>query len=113
MISPLAIPDTPPRGETVPGGEDLLHDMPTAVREDVSMEEYASLLSRAHFFQHVDASFLRRLSTATSTFLFAPGDIVLYSGDMGREMYFIARGYVEVCPRLTVWEKSGKKYTSG
>ena len=27
----------------------------------------------------------------------APGDIILYSGDMGREMYCIKRGYVEVC----------------
>ena len=73
-----------------------MHDMPTTVREEVSMEECASLLSNVPFFQHVDHPFLCQLSTVTSTFLFAPGDIILYSGDMGREMYFIARGYVEV-----------------
>jgi voltage-gated potassium channel len=84
------------RGETVPGGQDLMHDMPATVREDVSMEEYARLLSNVPFFQHVDISFIRQLSNATSTFLFAPGDIVLYSRDMGREMYFISKGYVEV-----------------
>ena len=84
------------RGETVPGGQDLMHDMPVTVRQDVSMEECAELLSNIPFFQHVDASFLRQLSSATSTFLFAPGDIILYSRDMGREMYFISKGYVEV-----------------
>lgn len=73
-----------------------MHDMPVTVRQDVSMEECASLLMSVPFFQHVDTSFLRQLSNVTSTFFFAPGDIVLYSGDMGREMYFIARGYVEV-----------------
>lgn len=84
------------RGETVPGGQDLMHDMPITVRQDVSMDECAKLLSNARFFQHVDVSFLRHLSTSTSTFLFAAGDIILYSGDMGREMYFISKGYVEV-----------------
>lgn len=73
-----------------------MHDMPVTVRLDVSMEECSSLLSKAPFFQHVDTSFLRQLSNLTSTFLFAPGDIILYSGDMGREMYFISKGYVEV-----------------
>ena len=73
-----------------------MHDMPVTVRQEVSMEECANLLSNAPFFQHVDTSFLQQLSNATSTFLFAPGDIVLYSGDMGREMYFISKGYVEV-----------------
>ena len=82
---------------SVPGGQDLMHDIPTSVREDVSMEESADLLSRTPFFKHVDHAFLRQLSAATSTFLFAPGDIVLYAGDMGREMYLIAKGYVEVC----------------
>lgn len=75
-----------------------MHDMPTTVREEVSMEECANLLSNVPFFQHVDNSFLRQLSTVTSTFLFAPGDMILYSGDMGREMYFISKGYVEVYP---------------
>ena len=85
-----------PRGEAVPGGLRLMHDMPRNIQQDVSMEETATLLSNAPFFQHVDASFLRSLSLVTSTYLFSPADIVLYSGDMGREMYFIRKGYVEV-----------------
>lgn len=84
------------RGETVPGGQSLLHDMPQSVREDVSMEECADLLNNIPFFKHVDNSFLREVSLTTSVYLFAPGDMILYSGDMGREMYCIRKGYVEV-----------------
>lgn len=71
-------------------------DMPRNVREDVSMEESSELLSNVPMFEHTDNTFLRQVSLTTSTFLFAPGDIVLYSGDMGREMYCIRKGYVEV-----------------
>lgn len=84
------------RGETVPGGQSLIHDMPQSVREDVSMEECANLLSNIPFFKHVDDSFLREVSLTTSVYLFAPGDMILYSGDMGREMYCIRKGYIEV-----------------
>ena len=84
------------RGETVPGGQSLIHDMPQSVREDVSMEECADLLSNIPFFKHVDDSFLREVSLTTSVYLFAPGDMILYSGDMGREMYCIRKGYIEV-----------------
>ena len=84
------------RGETVPGGLSLIHDMPQSVREDVSMEECADLLSNVPFFKHVDNSFLREVSLTTSVYLFAPGDMILYSGDMGREMYCIRKGYIEV-----------------
>ncbi len=48
-------------------------------------------------YRHAGTSFLRDVSLTASTYMFAPGDIVLYSGDMGMEMYCIRKGYVEVC----------------
>ena len=82
----------------MPGGQSLIHDMPQSVREDVGMEECADLLENIPFFKHIDTTFLREVSLTTSVYLFAPGDMILYSGDMGREMYCIRRGYVEVSP---------------
>lgn len=84
------------RGETVPGGESLMHELPRSVREDVSMEECSMLLDNIPVFRHVDPSFLRQVSLAMSAYVFAPRDIVLYSGDMGREIYCIQRGNLEV-----------------
>ena len=37
--------------------------------------------------------------------MFAPGDIVLYAGDMGREMYSIRKGYVEVTHASIAWKE--------
>jgi len=93
------------RGEAIPGGQHLMHDMPQSVREDMSMEAWSSMASNVPFLTHVDSSFLRRLSLSTSTYMFAPGDIVLYAGDMGREMYSIRKGYVEVTHANITLEK--------
>ena len=57
------------------------------------MEECFSLLNNIAVFKHADPSFLRQMSLAMSSYVFAPGDIVLYSGDMGKEMYCVQRGY--------------------
>ncbi len=73
-----------------------MHDMPQSVCEDVSMEECSTLLNNIPVFKLADHNFLRQVSLAMSTYVFAPGDIVLYNGDMGREMYCVQRGYVEV-----------------
>ncbi len=80
----------------MPGGESLMHNMPRSVREDVSMEECSILLDNIPAFRCADPSFLRQVSLAMSTYLFSPRDIVLYSGDMGREIYCIQKGYLEV-----------------
>lgn len=82
-----------------------MHDMPQSVREDMSMEAWSSMASNVPFLTHVDSSFLRRLSLTTSTYMFAPGDIVLYAGDMGREMYSIRKGYVEVTHASIAWKE--------
>ena len=60
------------------------------------MEECSSLLDAVPFFKHADTTFLRQLSLTTVTYLFAPGDFILYHGDMSKEMYCVKRGYVEV-----------------
>lgn len=80
-----------------------MHDMPQTVQEDVSMEAWSSMVNNIPFFTHTDPSFLRRVSLTTSTYMFAPGDIVLYTGDMGREMYCVRKGHVEVVNSLTYW----------
>lgn len=85
------------RGEALPG-EDirLLGDLPQALQEDVGMEEFNDLLSNINFLKHSDVSFIRQLSVCTHTYLFAPGDMIIYHGDIGMEMYCIQKGYVEV-----------------
>lgn len=83
-------------GEKHPGGDSLLHELPQSVQEDVCMKGYGDLLVHVPFFANTELSFLKQLSVDLSLYLFAPGDIVIYSGDMGRDMYLIRKGYAEV-----------------
>ena len=84
------------RGEALPGEDRLLHRLPQSLQQDVSMEECSDILSSIPFFAHTDVCFLRQLSHTTVTYMFSPGDVVIYHGDMGREMYCVRRGYLEV-----------------
>lgn len=47
-------------------------------------------------FKDCDTAFLKNLALHTDTYLFTPGDVIVYEGDQGREMYFIRRGTCEV-----------------
>ena len=73
-----------------------MNDMPRTLQEDVKMAECKSNMDSVKFLQGADMDFLRCLALQTSSYLFAPGDYILYYGDMGREMYCVRRGYVEV-----------------
>ena len=78
----------------------MFHDMPQTTREEVCLRGYGPLLSRIPFLSGINQSFLKELSTNISIYLFSPGDIILYGGDIGREMYSVRKGYVEVCKDL-------------
>lgn len=71
-------------------------DMPQEAREDVFMKAHGALLEQVHLFKNTGSSFLRQLSVQTSLYLFAPGDFIMYAGDMGRGMYCIRKGHAEV-----------------
>lgn len=83
-------------GETYPGGGSLLLDMPKYIQEEVSMNGYGSLLTKVPFFAETSMRFLKEVSLTTSIYHFAPGEIILYRGDMGRNLYCVRKGHVEV-----------------
>jgi glucose-6-phosphate 1-dehydrogenase len=54
------------------------------------------VLNRVPLFQGTDAVFLHTVALALKSVVFSPGETVIRKGDIGREMYFICRGTVEV-----------------
>ncbi|XP_058949071.2 uncharacterized protein [Pocillopora verrucosa] len=84
------------RGEATPGGRRLIEDMPLSLQMDVTYEETKDYLEKVPIFMETDAIFLRELSLKVTSYLFSPGDYIVYAGDMGREMYCVRRGLVEV-----------------
>ncbi|XP_071795542.1 uncharacterized protein [Asterias amurensis] len=84
------------RGEVIPGGERLMHDMPIQLQQEIAYEDAQETLGQVPLFKDCDAAFLRMLALKTHGYLFTPGDMIVYEGDMGREMYFIRRGTCEI-----------------
>nr|XP_054756976.1 uncharacterized protein LOC129263078 [Lytechinus pictus] len=84
------------RGEAIPGGERVMHDMPIQLQQDIAYQDVHETLSKVPLFKECDSNFLRMLALKLHVFIFMPGDVVVYQGDMGREMYFIRRGTCEV-----------------
>ena len=83
-------------GTCYPGGDSIFQDMPPTTRREVCLRGYGPLLAKVPFLSGISTAFLRELSVSASLYLFAPGDIIVYRGDMGRDMYCIRKGYVEV-----------------
>ncbi|XP_071851243.1 uncharacterized protein [Apostichopus japonicus] len=96
VISYLSLVFRRHRGQAIPGGPRLMRDMPIQLQQDIAYNDAQETLGRVPLFKDCDSGFLRQLSLKTHTYLFMPGDIIVYEGDMGREMYFIRRGTCEV-----------------
>lgn len=96
VVSYLSLVFRRHRGQSIPGGPRLMRDMPIQLQQDIAYNDAQETLGKVPLFKDCDSGFLRQLSLQTHAYLFMPGDIVVYEGDMGREMYFIRRGTCEV-----------------
>ena len=55
-----------------------------------------SLVSKCPFFSEIDDLLLGEICLSLRTRIFLPGDMILYKGDAGRELFIISKGVVEV-----------------
>ncbi|XP_044173366.1 LOW QUALITY PROTEIN: uncharacterized protein LOC114949688 [Acropora millepora] len=84
------------RGEAIPRVKSLIEDMPLILQQDVSYEQTKDVLEKVPIFMETDENFIRQLSLKAISYIFSPGDCIIYAGDMGREMYCVRRGLVEI-----------------
>jgi len=84
------------QGQAIPGAELLMGDLPLRLQEEVAFEEMQKIITKVPIFMDTDASFLRQLTAKLITYVFMPGDTIVYKADVGREMYIMRRGLVEV-----------------
>ncbi|XP_064635102.1 uncharacterized protein LOC135492519 [Lineus longissimus] len=84
------------RGEFIPGGRPLLYDVPFGLQLDIANKDAVELVGMIPLFRNLEERFLRMLTLKAKGYLFTPGDIMIYSGEIGREMYLIKQGYCEV-----------------
>ena len=78
------------------GQEHVMFDLPLPLQEIMASEIQEEIIKAMPLFAKTDPNFLKRLCLNTITYTYCPGEVIIYAGDMGKEMYFLRRGTVEV-----------------
>ena len=81
------------------GGVDelaILNALPCSIRQNVSLFLYAPLLTNVPIFKGAEYGFIQSLADRLEPHIFPPSELVVVRGEIGREMFFCARGACEV-----------------
>ncbi|SCC90892.1 Uncharacterized protein SCG7109_BV_00020 [Chlamydiales bacterium SCGC AG-110-M15] len=74
----------------------LLSDLPAPLYTELKLFLHREVLQKVPLFHEADSVFLSALVKILQPVSSAPGDFIINEGEIGREMYFISRGNVEV-----------------
>ena len=76
--------------------DNVLECLPSKLFDEIAMNINMETLKRVAIFQDCEPGLLRELVSKLKSTLFSPGDYVCHKGDIGRCMYFIKMGKLEV-----------------
>lgn len=76
--------------------KNIIEDLPKALQTELALFLHREILTKVPLFQNAEAGFLNELVMMLKPIISAPGDYIIRYGDVGREMYFISRGQVDV-----------------
>mmetsp|Transcript_23451 Transcript_23451/g.34585 ORF Transcript_23451/g.34585 Transcript_23451/m.34585 type:complete len:870 (-) Transcript_23451:1888-4497(-) len=76
----------------------LLSDeqMSTDLQRKLALHLFKDVVSHISFFSEVDDLLLGEICLSLRTRIFLPNDMILFKGDVGKELFIIAKGIVEV-----------------
>lgn len=93
----------------VSDGASVLTHLPVSLQQDIKMEECLHLLLRVPFFSDTkNEKFMKQVCLSVVTHPFSTEDVILYHGDMSRNLYLVKKGYVEVKRERGEGGKRGK-----
>uniref|UniRef100_G3Q050 Cyclic nucleotide-binding domain-containing protein n=1 Tax=Gasterosteus aculeatus aculeatus TaxID=481459 RepID=G3Q050_GASAC len=76
--------------------QELLVQLPAKMRLDMAVDVNYSIVSKVALFQGCDRQMVFDLLTRLKSVVYLPGDFVCKKGEIGREMYIIKQGEVQV-----------------
>lgn len=66
------------------------------LRTTIALHLYKDLVKTVPFFAGSDARFLGKVCLALETAVYLPGDTIIYMDDVGKEMFIVRKGLVEI-----------------
>ncbi|RLN90590.1 hypothetical protein BBJ28_00007968 [Nothophytophthora sp. Chile5] len=66
------------------------------LKTTIALHLYKDLVNTVPFFAGSDSRFLGKVCLALETAVYLPGDIIIYYDDIGKEMFIVRKGVVEI-----------------
>ncbi len=84
------------RNKSIDSENSVVETLPKHLRLEIALHLNKDVLLRVPLFRNCERGVIRSLVTVLHPEVYLPGDFVVRAGDMGRSMYFITKGEVEV-----------------
>ncbi|CAF4345019.1 unnamed protein product, partial [Adineta steineri] len=81
---------------TLEDDDTTLSFLPTTLQTELAISIHYDTLSKVQLFQDCEKTFLHSLVLKLKPALFLPGDYICKKGEIGREMYIVNHGKLDV-----------------